>query len=59
MVSYYALLLVIGNDVCAQSPEEMTFSSLVLVLGAFLVATIFGGIASENAAVNDKKREQE
>ena len=47
IVSYYALLLIIGNDIMAQTEEEIVFSCFLLILGAFVEATVFGGLASE------------
>lgn len=44
---YYAFLLITGNDIAPQTPEEITFCITVIFFGQFLVSYIFGGIADE------------
>lgn len=52
ILTYYALLLVIGNDIAPQKQSMLQSASMILIFGAFLVATVFGGIASEVQMAN-------
>lgn len=44
---YYSILLLTGNDIMPQTSTETVFCIVCVLLGAFLEAVVFGGIASE------------
>lgn len=54
IVYYYAILLILGNDIAPVTTLEMAFGVSVMILGAIVTAFIFGTMASLMALINKK-----
>lgn len=52
---YYMILLTTGNDVMPQTSHEVFLCSLLLLIGAILVASIFGSISAEIQRAKDQE----
>ena len=54
IVFYYAILLILGNDIAPVTLGETIFGSIVMILGAIVTAFIFGNMAALMATINKK-----
>jgi len=54
IVSYYAILLLLGNDIIPTTDPQLIYGSGIMLLGAIVSAFIFGNMAALMAAMNQK-----
>jgi len=54
VVFYYAILLLVGSEICPTNVGETVFASMVLIMGAIVTAFIFGNMAALMAEINKK-----
>ncbi len=57
MVFYYALVMVMGNENFPHTFAEEAFVSVAIIVGAFLMAFIFGNITALMASLKAKDSE--
>jgi hypothetical protein len=54
IVFYYAILLLLGNEIVPTQTLQTAFASSIVILGAITTAFIFGNMAALMAAINQK-----
>jgi flagellar motor component MotA len=54
MVFYYAILLIVGGEICPISITQTVIASLVIIIGSIVTAFIFGNMAAIMATINKK-----
>jgi hypothetical protein len=54
VVIYYGILLIVGNESAPISRDQIIFSSVIVIMGAIVMAFIFGNMAALITAINKK-----
>ena len=54
---YYAILLIVGNEIIPATTLQTAYASIIVIFGAIINAFIFGNMAALMAAMNKKDSE--
>ena len=55
VVFYYAMLLLVGNEVAPVNTPQTVYSSAIVIIGSITMAFIFGNMAALMAELNSKE----
>ena len=51
---YYAILLIVGNEIAPTTPAFTAFAAIVIIMGSIVTGFIFGSMAEVISVVNKK-----